>query len=61
MNKELQKAITIRPKLRNKFLEEITESNKKAYCKQRNICVNILRKTKKQYYPKLEIISVTDM
>ena len=35
-----------------------TESNNKTYCKQRNICVNILRK--KQYYSNLEVSKVTD-
>ena len=37
-----------RSKQRNKFLQDRTKSNRKAYFKQRNICVNILRKTKGQ-------------
>ena len=32
--------------LRDKFLKDKTESNKKVYCNQRNICVNILRNAK---------------
>ena len=36
-NKELQKAIMIRSKIRNNK----TKSNKKTYCKQRNTCVNM--------------------
>ena len=39
----------IRSELRNEFLRDRTDSNKKAYYKQRNICV----KSKKQYYSNL--------
>ena len=60
MNKELQKAIIIGSNKSNKFLKKRTESNKKAYSKQRNICVNILRKTKKHYYSNLEVNKVAD-
>ena len=49
MNKKLQRAIMIRSELRNGFLRDRTDSNKKAYYKQRNICV----KPKKQYYSNL--------
>lgn len=34
----------IRPKPRNKFLKDRTESNKKVYCKQRTFCA-ILKKS----------------
>ena len=54
------KAIMTRSKLRNKFLKDRTESNKKAYCKQRYICVNILRKTKKKYYLNLDVRKVAN-
>ena len=50
----------IRSKPRNKFLKDRTESNKGTYCKQRNICDNILCKTKKQYYSNLEVSVVAD-
>ena len=59
MDKELQKAM-IRSKLTNKFLKDRTESDKIAYWKQRKICVNTLRKTKKQYYSNLEASKVAD-
>ena len=39
-----------RSKQRNNYLKDKTKSNRKAYFKQRNICVNILRKTRKQCY-----------
>ena len=58
--KRYKKAIMIRSKLRNKFLRNRNESNKKAYSKQRNTCVNILFKTKKQCYPKFEVSKVVD-
>ena len=60
MNKELHKDIMIKSKLRNKFLKDRTKKNKKAYRNKRNICVNILRKTKKQYYSNLEISKAAD-
>ena len=50
----------IRSKLRNAFLKEKTESNKKVYCKQRKICVSILHKSKKQYYLNLEASKVAN-
>ena len=45
-----------RSKQRNKFLKDRTKSNIKAYCKQRNICVTILGKTKKQCYKILRLV-----
>ena len=45
----------IRSKLTNKFFKDRTHSNKKAYCKQRNICVNIL-----WYYSNLEVSKVAN-
>ena len=60
MNKTLQKAIMERTRLRNKFLKYKTVSNKIAYNKQRNYCVNLCRKEKKQYYNNLDINKVID-
>ena len=53
MNKTLSQAIMQRPKLRNKFLKDPTEHNKISYPKQRNWCVSLLRKKKKEYYANL--------
>ena len=36
--------------IKNKFLEHRTETNRVCYNKQRDFCVNLLRKTKKDYY-----------
>ena len=60
MNKELQKAIMIRSKLRNSFLGNRNEFHKKAYFKQINIYVNVFCKTKKQYYSNFEVCKVAD-
>ena len=50
----------IRSKLRDKFLKSRSESDKKAYSKQRNKCVRLLRKTKKAYYSNLNVKDVVD-
>ena len=47
-------------KLRNKFLKSRSLSDKKAYNKRRNACVNLLRKTKKQYYSTLNVKNIVD-
>ena len=60
MTKDLIKAIMKRSKLRNTFLKEKSDSARKAYTSQRNICVNLLRKTKKNYFANLDVNSITD-
>ena len=50
----------VRSKLRKKFLKRRSESDKKAYNKQRNKCVSLLRKTKKAYYSNLNAKDVVD-
>ena len=50
MSKKLVNARRKRTRLRNKFLQNRTESNRVCYNKQRNSCVSLLRKTKKDYY-----------
>ena len=46
MNKPLSKAIMVRSRLGNKFINSKTRESSKAYKKQRNYCVTLLRKTK---------------
>ena len=60
MNKELSKAIMNRTRLRNKFLKDKTEYNKNMYAKQRNFCVSLLRRTKRDYYNNLDERNITD-
>ena len=60
MTKDLNKAIMKWCKLRNTFLKEKSDSARKAYTSQRNLCVNLLRKTKKNYFANLDVNSITD-
>ena len=60
MNKDLSKAIMVRTRLRNIFLKNGTEENKINYNKQRNLCVSLLRKSKRDYCQNLNVNSVCD-
>jgi len=59
-NKDLSKAIMTRTKLRNIFIQNKSEENRIRYTKQRNFCVSLLRKTKKQFYQNLNEKNVAD-
>ena len=54
MTKELYKAIMTRSRLKNKFLKLKTIASRNAYKKQRNLCMSLLRSTKKSYYENLD-------
>ena len=60
MTKTLRKAIMNRTRLRNICCKDRTADNLKAFKKQRNKCVNILRQAKKDYYKDLNIKDLTD-
>ena len=47
MNKDIHKAIMTRTRLRDRFLKEPTQMNRLAYKKQRNHCVSLMRRNKK--------------
>ena len=49
-----------RSKLRNTYLKDKTRAARIAYKKQRNVCVSILRKSKKCYYENLDTKNITD-
>ena len=49
-----------RLKVRNKYLRKRTNEEKSLYNKQRNLCVSILRKNKRDYFGKLNNKIVTD-
>ena len=49
MNREFQKEIYVRNRLRNKYWVELSTENKPAYKKQRNKCVKIRRGSIKRY------------
>ena len=54
MTKELRKAIMNRSKLKNKFLKTRKEESKMRFSRHRNICVSLLRKTKRHLSGKLD-------
>ena len=53
MNKTLGKEIMKRSNLRNKYLKSRNEENRQRFVKERNLCVSLLRKTKRSYYSNL--------
>ena len=56
MNKLLSRAHMKRTRLRNCYLKKRSEQNRLSYVKQRNYCVSLLRKTKKDYYSNVKDI-----
>ena len=49
-----------RSRLCNAYLKDKTKAAMIAYKNQRNVCVRILRKSKKCYYENLDIKNITD-
>ena len=60
LTKEINIEIMTRSRLRNKFLRFRSDENKKAYNKQRDRCVKLVRSAKKTYYSNLSIKDVND-
>ena len=60
MNKKLNKAIMNRSRLRNRFLKNKTKENKKAYNRQRNYVVSLLKKSKHEYHNNLNTKDIID-
>ena len=60
MNKKLSKEIMKRSRLRNKFLKIKSDIDRKAYNKQRNYVVSLLRNEKKNLYINLDTKVVID-
>ena len=60
MNKTISKEIMRRTRLKNKFLENRNDYNKREFSKQRNHCVSLAGKSKKLYYSNLDEKKVTD-
>ena len=52
--KTISKVIRIRSRLENKYKKNISEENKRNYTRQRNYCVKLLRKEKKNFFAKLD-------
>ena len=49
INKELSKVIINRMRLRNRFLQNKSEENRRKYSKQRSYCASLLRETKENF------------
>ena len=60
MNRGLSKDIMTRTRLRNIFLKDRSEENKRKYSKQRNDCVSLLRKSKSEYFGNLNEKKISD-
>ena len=60
MSKTLGKAIMKRSKLRNTFNKKRSSENWQNYKRQRNICSNILKSTKKTFFETLNTNEITD-
>ena len=50
----------LRAKLKNKFLKNRSNESKTNYVKQRNYCVSLLSKTKREYYSNLDEKNICD-
>ena len=60
MTKELRSAIMNRSKLRNEYLKDKKNDNKIAYNKQRNLCLTLLRKAKRNCSTNLKTKDIAD-
>ena len=61
MKKELRKAIMTRARLFNKLRKFFNcPENQLAYKRQRNYCVKLLKRSKKDFYNNLNVKKVTD-
>ena len=60
MNKSLSRAHMKRTRLSNCCLKKRSEQNRLSYVKQRNYCISVLRKTKKDYYANFNVKDIVD-
>ena len=60
MTKALSKAIMQRTRFRNKFLKNPTTENRLIYNRQRNFCLSLLRKEKREYFANVNEKDITD-
>ena len=60
MNRELKKSRMTRSRLKNKYLRSPPNQNILAYKVQRNVCTNLLRKRKRDYYNNLDTMLISD-
>ena len=60
MTEKVRKAIMIRSKLRDKFLQDKSEESRNNYRKQCNLCAALVRKAKQQYFSSLDLSLIAD-
>ena len=60
INNHISMAIMAISRLRNRFLQNRSEENRKPFCKKRNKCVSLLQKSKKDYFANLNEKNITD-
>ena len=60
INKTINKEIMKRSRLRNKFLNTKSDIDRKAYNKQRNLCVSLIRREKKNFFNNISTRDITD-
>ena len=60
INREIQRPVMVKSKLRKKILKSKPKSDREACNKQRNKCVSLLRKIKKAYYSNLNVKDIVD-
>ena len=60
INKKINKEIMKRSRLRNKFLNTKKDIDRKAYNKQRNPCVSLIRSEKKNFFSNINTSDITD-
>ena len=60
INKTINKEIMKRSRLRNKFLNTKSDIDRKAYNKQRNLCVGLIRREKKNFFNNISTRDITD-
>ena len=61
ITKKGRKAIMTRSRLPNKFLKMKSQECEQGYNKQRNLCVTMIRKAKKNYFNNLNVRNITDI
>ena len=60
INKKINKEITKRSRLRNKFLNTKSDIDRKTYNKQRNLCVSLIRSEKKNFFSNINTSDITN-
>ena len=60
MNRTLRKAFMLRSRLKNRYNKNRSADNWDAFRRQRNFCVKLSRKVKRDFYNQLDISEVTD-